>query len=137
MKDSDIGLAATAREWFTYAEEDLGVATRELNYAQPAFHTVCFLCQTAAEKFLKGYLIAQGWRLQRTHDIVALLQMCTEYSPDWSELVTEGAILNEYITTGRYPSDIVFERIGRSEALEALRSAKRISEFARTHTNKG
>ena len=132
-----MGLVATAREWFTYAEEDLGVATRELEYAQPAFHTVCFLCQTAAEKFLKGYLIAQGWRLQRTHDIVALLQMCTEYSPDWSTLVTEGAILNEYIITGRYPSDIVFERIGRSEPFEALHAVERISEFARTHTNKG
>jgi HEPN domain-containing protein len=112
------------------------VATRELEYAQPAFHTVCFLCQTAAEKFLKGYLITQGWRLQRTHDIVALLQMCTEYSPDWSTLITEGAILNEYITAGRYPSDIVFERIGRPEALEALRAVERIAECVRTHTNK-
>jgi HEPN domain-containing protein len=50
----------TPREWWRYAEEDLGVAEREMEESSKAYHTICFLCQSAAEKFLKGYLIAQG-----------------------------------------------------------------------------
>jgi len=63
----------TPREWLRYAQGDLGVAEREMQSQRPAYHTVCFLCQSAAEKFLKGYLIAQGWTLEKTHDMVALL----------------------------------------------------------------
>ena len=69
----------TPREWLRYAEQDLGVAEREMLSAEPAFHTVCFLCQSTAEKFLKGFLIAQGWSLEKTHDAVALLGLCAEY----------------------------------------------------------
>ena len=92
----------------------------------PAYHTICFLCQSAAEKFLKGYLIAQGWTLEKTHDIAALLAVCIEYNPEWEAWADEGAVLNEYIVAGRYPGDIAFEDIGKTEAEEALEAAQRI-----------
>ena len=60
----------TPGAWMRYAEGDLGVAAREMHYQTPSYHTIGFLCQSAAEKFLKGYLIAQGWALEKTHDIV-------------------------------------------------------------------
>lgn len=45
----------TPREWLRYAKGDLDVAEREMAYTSPSYHTVCFLCQSASEKFLKGY----------------------------------------------------------------------------------
>lgn len=99
-----------------------GEAEREMQYEAPAYHTVCFLCQSAAEKYLKGYLVAQGWVLKKTHDITELLELCTEYAPDFEELLQEGSVLNEYITEGRYPGDIAFESVGNAEAQEARRS---------------
>jgi HEPN domain-containing protein len=116
----------TPREWLRYAQGDLGVAEREMQSQRPAYHTVCFLCQSAAEKFLKGYLIAQGWTLEKTHDMVALLVMCTEYDAEWGAMAAEGAVLNEYVVAWRYPGDIVFEDIGKAEAEEALGAARRI-----------
>lgn len=118
----------TPREWIRYAHENLGVAEREMGYETPAYHTVCFLCQSAAEKYLKGYLIAQGWMLKKTHDIAELLELCTEYAPDFEELLEEGTILNEYITEGRYPGDIAFESIGNAEAQEAVDIIRRIRD---------
>jgi HEPN domain-containing protein len=53
--------------WIRFAEGDLAVAEREMQSPAPVYHTICFLCQSAAEKFLKGYLIAQGWTLEKTH----------------------------------------------------------------------
>ena len=116
----------TPREWLRYAEEDLGVAEREMRERTPAYHTICFLCQSAAEKFLKGYLIAQGWTLEKTHDIVVLLELAAEYDAKWEVMGAEGAVLNEYIVAGRYPGDIVFEEIGQAEAAEALEAVRRI-----------
>ena len=119
----------TPREWIRYADENLRVAEREMQYKAPAYHTVCFLCQSASEKHLKGYLIAQGWTLGKTHDIAELIELCTEYDPNFGPLLEEGSVLNEYITEGRYPGDVAFESIGDAEAQEAVSIARRIREM--------
>jgi len=117
----------TPREWLRYAKGDIDVAEREMAYTSPAYHTLCFLCQSAAEKF-KGYLIAQSWPLKRTHDIVDLLGDCTQYDRTFNVLIPDGVILNEYITQGRYPGDVAFEDIGPDEAQQALKAACRIRD---------
>jgi len=116
----------TPREWIRHASEDPGVAEREMQYEAPAYHTVCFLCQGSAEKYLKGYLIAQGWVLKKTHDIAELLELCTEYDSKFEELLEAGTVLNEYITAGRYPGDIAFESLGEAEAQEAVGITRRV-----------
>jgi len=118
----------TPQVWLRYAEGDFDVASRELTYEQPVYHTVCFLCQGAVEKFLKGYLIAQGWELIKTHDIVELLGYCYDYAPDFAEQVQDGRLLNAYITAGRYPGEVPFEDIGPAEAREALAATRRIRD---------
>lgn len=131
MNDQPKHPVEVPREWLRYAAGDVGVAEREMQSASPAYPTVCFLCQSAAEKFLKGYLVAQGWTLEKTHDIAALLQVCTEYAGEWESLAAEGAVLNEYIVAGRYPGDIVFEDIGQTEAQEALEAVRQIEARVR------
>ena len=116
----------TPAEWFRFANENWQVAERELAYQEPACHTICFLCQSAAEKYLKGYLIARGWTLEKTHDITRLLDLCADYDEAFAELVTEGAVLNEYITAGRYPEDIAYEELGPEDAEEAVQIVCRI-----------
>ncbi len=102
MSDEDKHPVETPREWLRYAEGELGVAEREMKAESPAYHTICFLCQSSAEKFIKGFLIAQGWALKKTHDILELLEFCADYDSALGATVAEGAILNEYISAGRY-----------------------------------
>lgn len=128
MSDQGKQPVETPRSWVQYALGDLGVAEREMQHTEPAYHTVCFLCQSAAEKLLKGFLIAHGWSLQKTHDVVALLALCADYDKSLGEMVAEGIILNEYVVAGRYPDDISFEEIGQTEADEALRATRRIRD---------
>ncbi|HSJ59415.1 MAG TPA: HEPN domain-containing protein [Anaerolineae bacterium] len=116
----------TPSEWLRFAQENLLVAERELGYEDPAFHTICFLCQSAAEKFLKGYLIARGWLLQKTHDIVVLVGTCSDYDEEFKGLLEGAAILNEYIVAARYPADLAFEGIGPAEAREAVDITRQI-----------
>lgn len=117
---------ATAQQWLHYAEGDLAVAEREMQSQSPVYHTVCFLCQSAAEKFIKGFLISRGWTLEKTHDLVQLLGWSGDYDAELAGMIDEGALLNEYIVAGRYPGDIASEHIGANDAKEALEAAKRI-----------
>lgn len=119
----------TSAEWLRFADENFLVVERELAYDEPAFHTVCFLCQSAAEKYLKGHLIGLGWPLEKTHDIVVLLGLCADRDEAFAELLADGAVLNEYIVAGRYPGDLSYEAIGRREAEEAREIVRRIKEL--------
>jgi HEPN domain-containing protein len=121
----------TPAAWLRFADENLAVAEREMATAAPAYHTICFLCQSAADKYLKGYLIAQGWELEKTHDLVALLTRCTDYVDRFATLREGGAVLNEYIVAGRYPGDVACEEIGEAEAREAVAIVHRIEEAVR------
>jgi HEPN domain-containing protein len=125
----------TPKAWIRFAEGDLAVAEREMQSELPVYHTVCFLCQSAAEKFLKGYLISMGWKLEKTHDMVELLGYCAGYDEELGSMIAEGAVLNEYIVAGRYPGDIFTERIDNLAAEEALRAVQRISSRVRNLMN--
>ena len=120
MSDQSKRPVETPREWLHYSQDDIAVAEREMRAEMPVYHVVCFLCQNAAEKALKGYLIAHGWTLEKTHDILKLLEYCADYDDELGDMVAYGALLNAYITAGRYPSDISFEDIGKTKAEEAL-----------------
>ncbi len=126
MSDVQKSPAETPHEWLRYAEGDLNVAEREMKAEMPVYHLVCFLSQGAAEKFIKGFLIAQGWELEKIHDIVRLLKTCQPFDTVLARMTTEGAILNQHITAGRYPGDIGVAAIGKAEADEALQAARRI-----------
>ena len=64
--------------------------------------------------------------MEKTHDLVELLEFCVDYDVDLGAMVAEGAVLNEYIVAGRYPGDLTFEDIGEAQAEEALRAAQLI-----------
>jgi len=133
MSENNPKPVETPAEWFRFAKENQAVAEREIAYSQPACHTICFLCQSAAEKYLKGYLIAHGWTLEKTHDIAWLLELCAEYDPAFTELLSEGETLNEYITAGRYPGDLTGESLARDDAVEALRIVRKIQDIIFAH----
>ncbi len=46
-----------AREWFGKAERDLLTADTMLGVSPAPTDVVCFHCQQAAEKYLKGFLL--------------------------------------------------------------------------------
>ncbi len=57
MKENNKKPNKTVREWVKFADENFAVAGHELERDDAACHTICFLCQEAAEKYLKAYLI--------------------------------------------------------------------------------
>jgi HEPN domain-containing protein len=78
-------------DWVRKAESDLAAARWLTDSDQPLPDQVGFFCEQAAEKYLKAFLIACGQAPPRTHDIDALVELCTvqtQLSPNssrWSK----------------------------------------------------
>ncbi len=115
------------KNWLLYADDNLQAANLLLDVGNIApFHTICFNCQGAGEKYLKAYLISMGWKLVKTHDLKELLDYCTDYDSTFMQLIEEAEILNDYISEGRYPSDLPWDSVGEQEAREALEAADKV-----------
>ncbi len=117
------------KDWLRFASENLLFARSGMKEDYAPYHTICFLCQGSAEKYLKGFLIWNGWQLKKIHDLKNLLVFCIDFEPEFENLKEECGLLNEYIAKTRYPSDLPFESIGKDDAREAIEAADKIEKF--------
>jgi HEPN domain-containing protein len=68
--------AEEVQKWFEVAGGDLRAAEHLLTMHHPRpDNIICNLCQQAAEKHLKGFLIHKKIEFKKTHDLVALLEI--------------------------------------------------------------
>ena len=94
-------------EWFKYADMDFISAEHLLTlYPQP-FEIICFHCQQAAEKYLKGYLISIGeMEPLKTHDLVLLKIECMKSEPCFENISHACEVLTRYGVQPRYPNEM-------------------------------
>lgn len=117
------------KDWLRFARENILLARSGMKEEFSPYHTICFLCQGSAEKYLKAFLIWNGWELKKTHDLVELLGYCVDYDTGFEDFKEECLLLNEYITEGRYPGDLPFEDITERDAQEAIDAVGKIENF--------
>ena len=89
-------------DWIAVAQEDYRMALYLLDgdYSRGAGYNL----QQAVEKFFKAYLIRQGWRLKRTHDLVELLDDAVEYDATLEEFRAICKLVTKYSAASRYPA---------------------------------
>lgn len=90
-------------QWLSVSEEDFSAATFLLEGKPDASSVICFLCQQASEKILKGYLCVNGREIPRTHDLKMLCALCLKIDPSFSEILVPSARLTIYAVKIRYP----------------------------------
>jgi HEPN domain-containing protein len=112
-----------AANWFEFARTDLKMA--ELALAAGLFNQACFHAHQAVEKLLKGFILARGKRVPRTHSLVDLGRLAQELGFP-QELRNKIRILDGYYLPTRYPDAIpdLSHLPNRDEAQEALSMAK-------------
>lgn len=66
-------------DWLGIAEKDLGRVEYLLGIEDP--EAGGFFLQQAIEKFLKAFLLSKGWKLERIHDLEALLNAALAHDP--------------------------------------------------------
>jgi HEPN domain-containing protein len=109
-------------KWVRKGETDWEVAHKLADENPPPRDVVCFLCQQAAEKYLKALLQESGHVVPRTHDLMIVLNLLVPGAATLARLRRNAGSLTQYAVDYRYPGELASKR--QMEA--ALRHADRI-----------
>ena len=117
-------------EWIQIADKDYSGAKKMFddNWTDHQY-LICFLCQQATEKYLKGYLAYHEEEIVKTHILQDLIITCSKYSEDFNSLIEISRFLTQFAAQVRYP-DTTFD-ITEIEAKKALEYAETIIEFVK------
>ena len=119
----DVEVAA----WLAKADGDLRMARFAVGHVDPLFDQACFHAQPAAEKALKGLVVALEVEPQRTHDLLVLLAGLRATLPDAATLEGEAELLSNYSVGPRYPSFLAAET--EEEAHAAIAAATTVVQW--------
>jgi HEPN domain-containing protein len=90
------------QDWFDKAQQDIrtvDILLREQGDAEVAgFHL-----QQAIEKYLKGFLLANGWSLRRIHNLEVLLNEAVSFATELERFRDLCEKATDFYTLERYP----------------------------------
>ena len=115
------------RQWFEKADHDLMAAEylTTMRYPRPD-EIICFHCQQAAEKYLKGFLFKNNMTPPKIHDLIELLRLCGPCLPKYKTILNQCTFLNRFSVIPRYPDEI---QITGDDVKTALRYANEVKDF--------
>ena len=115
------------RSWLEKARRDLASARKLAAGPDPYLDTAVYHCQQAAEKAVKGFLAFSRQRVERVHDVGALVVLAAALDPRFVPLESAGQALTPYATEYRYPGEKL--NPDTQEYEEALANAELIYAF--------
>ena len=118
------------KEWLMLAAEDHTSAISLLKNEPSVGFAICFHAQQFAEKALKAYLTSKQQHIEKTHDLLRIVKLCTALDPEFGNYETIADELSPYATETRYPDD--YHPVLHEEAEEAVAKAERILNFVKT-----
>jgi HEPN domain-containing protein len=114
------------KAWVAKAEQDFQAATFLAGKRKkPVPEIVCFHCQQAAEKYLKGYLAGENIPFPKTHDLASLRALAAVGLPEIELVFDLLKYLNRFSVLPRYPG----ENATTEQAKKALNPAVAIRNF--------
>jgi HEPN domain-containing protein len=112
------------------AEKDMIVIKRLMrgSYYPPdlMYSNICYHATQAAEKQLKGFIIANGKKVVKTHNLKDLLHIAVSIDESFSKLEDEYRKLNQFTPAVRYEGSAT---ITRADIVATTRSLSKISNF--------
>jgi len=100
MKTSE----SSPQDWFLLAKERLESADALIG-SRGVCYSAVELLQESVERYLKGYLISRGWKLERIHDLNRLLDFCIDHNASFSRFIPLAQSLTEQFWAQHYPGD--------------------------------
>jgi len=88
--------------WFDQARADFKTAKDCL--VDKNYYASAFFSQQSAEKALKGYLYAKGFRALITHSVTELLEECSKHEKIFKKFIDQGKELDRHYIGSRYPN---------------------------------
>lgn len=112
------------REWLEMAKKDIQGA--EILFEHDADNgIVCFHCQQAIEKSLKGFLISVSGILHDGHSLVKLCKKAANHNSLFSDMLKDMAFVNTYYIETRYPAEDPL-MVSKEDAAECMTISKKV-----------
>ena len=118
-----------ANDWTRSAENDWLVIRNELLAAEKPWSMIAFHAEQAAEKYLKAFLIRNGERPLRTHDLGGLLQLCAKFDNTLAVFADDCDALTEFAVDARYEDFIEYN--SEPVARRAVAASERVCNAIR------
>ena len=115
------------KDWIEKGNHDFEDARRLLESGGYA-DTICFLCQQAVEKYLKGYLVFKKTKPRAIHKLEDLANDCARLDKSFFTIADECLFLSGYYIETRYPPLVLIEYPNK-EALKAVEITEDILKF--------
>lgn len=110
---------ANPENWFALAQERMESADALFAARGPCYSAVELL-QEGVERYLKGYLVGNGWKLERIHDLNRLIDIARTYDNGFTTFAPLAQSLTEQFWAQHYPGGDLTD-VGAD--YEALRQA--------------
>ena len=114
-------------EWFKFADNDIDTALLLKEMRPQHREIICYHCQQAAEKYLKGFLVSKEQRPPKIHDLTNLCNICSEHVSDFSNLLPQCSYLNQFGVQPRYPKEL---EITNANVEQAVKYMLEVRDFA-------
>jgi len=115
-------------QWLEKAETDLVAAGRLASEARLR-GLAAFLCQQAAENFLKAVLVRNQVEFPKIHNLKEILDLVATVEPLLAAALRPAEVLTEYAVDPRYPGD--YPKVTSETVRTALAVASQVREAVR------
>lgn len=88
-------------EWMRKSKNDILAAQRLIELEPIILDYACFHCQQAIEKSLKAFLFFNKVDVEKTHNIILLLEQCAQFDAIFNSI--EVGDINNFAVDSRYP----------------------------------
>lgn len=115
--------------WLKQAEEDLLWAKASMK--EGILRGACFAAQQSAEKALKAFLISKEVRVAKIHDLLTLVNKCSEIDLEFKSLEESCNMLSPYYLSSRYPDVAIFEEYSKDKTAVVVEEAEKTVSFVK------
>jgi len=122
-----------AETWLVRARSNIARARQGKSAPDIMYEDLCFDCEQAAEKSLKGLLILKGIVPPQTHSLALLVEALEKNHANVTDEVKTAVSLTHYAVSTRYPGS--YEPVNEREFLKALKGAETVFSWVERQFN--
>ena len=113
-------------EWLKHADDDIDTALLLKEMRPQHYEIICYHCEQAVEKYLKGFLVSKEQMPPRTHDLNNLCDLCSNHDHDFLQLQPQCSYLTPFAVQPKYPNEL---GITSANVEQAIKFALEVKDF--------
>ena len=114
-------------EWFRFADADVDTVLLLKEMRPQHREIICYHCEQAVEKYLKGFLVSKEQIPPKIHDLTHLCNLCSEQNQDFASILPQCSYLKQFGVQPRYPKEM---DISDANVEKAVKYALDVRDFS-------